>query len=546
MKRTTLTLLLLIFITLTYAQEMPLNYKFRLYLSDKGSTEYSVNEPEKFLSQQSIDRKMRQGVSIDDSDLPISADYFTLVEAAGAKVVSHSKWFKTIVVQLNDSLQIDNITNLSFIDSAKYVWRGSDRVKELLVRPRLQSATPIDIEDVDNINGLADAQFELHNAKSLYKAGYSGRGINIGVIDAGFVNVDVIPYFESSNIVEYKSFVPDGEVLVDSDHGTAVFSTISAVVPGQMMGSSPSANFYLFHSEDVSSEFPVEEDYWVRAVEYADSVGVDVINSSLGYNSFGDTNLNYTHDVLDGRTSIMSLAADMAFDKGMIVVTSAGNEGSKEWQKISVPGDAAKALTVGAVNTDGDIASFSSKGFTADNRLKPDVVSVGSGTVTIGKNGTIGKANGTSFSSPFMAGLVATLWSINPEIDRGSLLDIVRESGDRFLSPDSVYGNGVTDISVAMKRVLTTIPFCDNSHEDDLFSVIKTDDNLEIELTDEKFDPSNYIVNLIDESGNLISQQAGSKEKTNIIIGESLKKDNSSIYIVLTAPHKQRTVRFRI
>lgn len=550
MKRTTLTLLLLISIVLVHAQQsLVQSYKFRLYLKDKGNSEYNINEPEKFLSQKAIDRKSRQGVAIDETDLPISSDYFSLITAAGGKIVSHSKWFNTLVVQLSDSSRIDDLTNLSFVESAKYIWRGEDRVKGLITRPRLHATTSIEINDIDSIsiNGLAESQFALHNAYNLYKAGYSGRDINIGVIDAGFTNVDVIPYFISNNIVEYKSFVPDGEVLVDSDHGTRVFSTISAVVPGQMMGSSTSANFYLLHSEDVSSEFPVEEDYWVRAVEYADSVGVDVINSSLGYSKFDDNELNYSHAELDGRTSIMTLAADMAFDKGMIIVTSAGNEGSKEWQKISVPGDATKALTVGAVNSDGAIASFSSKGYTADNRLKPDVVSVGQGTITIGQNGKIGTANGTSFSSPFMAGLVATLWSVNPEMDRSELINIIKESGDRYHNPDSVYGNGITDIDAALKRVLGTIPVLDSGYEDDLFSVNKTgDNNFEIELIDTKFNALNYIINIVDESGALISRQTASEEKTNILIGDGLRENNSSIFVVLTAPHAQKTVRFKI
>lgn len=547
MKRTIITLLLLLFLIYVQAHESNQSYKFRLYLNEKGNSEYNINEPERFLSPQSIERKRRQNISIDERDLPISNDYFNLIAVAGGKVISHSKWFSTMVIQLNDSSQIDSFTNLSFVDSAKYIWRGTDRINKQIARPRLQSVPPIEIVNIDSINGKAEAQFELHNAKNIYKAGYLGNGINIGVIDAGFTNVDVIPYFATSNIVTYKSFVPSGEVLMDSDHGTRVFSTISAFVPGQMMGSAPNANFYLLHSEDVSSEFPVEEDYWVRAVEFADSVGVDVINSSLGYNSFDDNNLNYTHDVLDGRSSIMSLAADMAFDKGMIVVTSAGNEGNKSWQKISVPGDAAKALTVGAVSSSGEIASFSSRGYTADNRLKPDVVSVGQGTITIDMNGKIGKANGTSFSSPFMAGLVSALWSINPDLDRGELLDIIRESSNRFHNPDSVYGNGVVDIDLAMSKVLNSISSFEDRYEDDTYTVVKVDDEyIDIQIKDDKYRSGEYFFNIIDESGRVILKQSADSERTNIHIGEGLKGDNNSLFVLLKSPKINKTVRINI
>lgn len=539
----------LLFIVLTFslqAQDVQ-QYKFRVYLKDKGDIDYSVDNPEKFLSLKAIDRKKRQNVVVDESDFPISPDYFMQLAQAGGEVISYSKWFKTVVMQLNDSAQIGNALNLPFVDSIKYVWKGFVRNKTETIRPRLLHTAPADISNVENIHGLAEKQFVMHNAQNLHKSGFMGKGINVGVIDAGFTNVDVIPFFASNNIVEYKSFVPDGEVLADSDHGTKVFSTISAVVPGKMMGSATASNFYLLHSEDVSTEFPVEEDYWVRAVEYADSVGVDLINSSLGYSNFDDKELSYSHDDLNGLTSIMSQAADMAYDKGMIIVTSAGNEGNKPWEKISVPGDAAKALTVGAVSSDSLIASFSSRGFTADGRLKPDVVSVGRGTMTISKHGNIEPSNGTSFSSPFMTGLIASLWSINPDLDRGELLDIVRESGDRFHNPDSVYGNGIPDIGLSASRVLKTLPLCEGEYEDELFAVSKIGaGRLEFTIKDEKFKPEVYVVSLLDEVGDVVLQQPFPEEGTNVVSLAELVEDNDFFHVVVIAPHWQKTVRFKL
>lgn len=521
-------------------------YKFRVYLKDKGSHGYTVNEPERFLSPQSIERKKQQNVTIDATDFPLSTEYFNQISQAGGTVVSHSKWFKTMVVELQDSSQIGNISELSFVDSIQYVWRGLKKKKEFQTRPRLASQFCIDLNDKTKTPEMTAPQFVIHNASGLYEAGYSGRGINIAVIDAGFTNVDVIPYFGPNNIIAYKSFVPDGNILSDSDHGTKVFSTMSAVVPGKMMGSSPAANFYLLHSEDVSTEFPVEEDYWIRAVEYADSIGIDLINSSLGYSNFDDEQLNYSHSQLDGKSSLMSLAADMAFDKGMIVVTSAGNEGSKAWEKISVPGDAAKALTVGAIGTDSIIASFSSKGFTADNRLKPDVVSVGRGAITIDKEGKIESSNGTSFSSPFMAGLIAALWSVNPEMNRSDLLDIVKESGDRFHNPDSVYGNGIPDMGAAMTRVLASLNQYEKKYEDDLFAVMSSDNHLDISLKDEKFNPKTYGINLLNQNGRSIGRYIFEENKLSINIDAKLKESNDAVFILFTAPHAQKTIHLKL
>ena len=251
--------------------------------------------------------------------------------------------------------------------------------------------------------------------------------------------------------------MPEGDLFSTSDHGTKVLSTMAVNLPGMMIGSAPEASYYLLRSEDVTSEFPVEEDYWVRAIEFADSVGLGGINTSIEYNEFDDKYLNYSHEDLNGETSFMSRAADMAYEKGMLIVVSAGNEGNKTWKKSTPPGDAKNVVTVGAVGTDSLIATFSSHGILADGRIKPDMVSVGKATVTIGRDGTIGNTNGTSLSSPFLAGLIASLWSVNPTLHRSELIEIVMRSSDRYDSPDAVYGYGIPDFQKALTEVLKTI-----------------------------------------------------------------------------------------
>ncbi|MDO5523213.1 MAG: S8 family serine peptidase, partial [Bacteroidia bacterium] len=303
----------------------------------------------------------------------------------------------------------------------------------------------------------------------------------------------------------------------------------------------------LLRSEDVLSEFPVEEDYWVRAIEHADSVGVDLVNTSLGYISFDDKSLNYTHEDLDGKTAFMTLASDKAYEKGMILVTSAGNEGNKPWQKISTPADAKNALTVGAVGTDSVIASFSSKGYTADNRVKPDVVSVGRGTITIGYNGLVDFTNGTSLSSPFLAGLVASLWSINPEMNRAEIMDIVKHSAHQYNRPDSVYGYGIPDFGKAMNEVLKKLNVNEKTVNEKYFSITRPAKNdFLITLAEPDFSFDAYRLNLLDESGNLISQFNFESESLAVSIPQEIRKANKFVHFVFKSPYRQKTVRFKL
>jgi subtilisin family serine protease len=546
MKLSGITFFLFFCITLS-AQNTQLQYRFRVYLKDKGNTLSLFSEPEKFLTPKAIERKKQQQVKIDQSDLPISPDYFSQLRNVGGKTISHSKWFKTIVIQLKDSSQIGAVLQLPFVDSARYVWRGIERNLRNPLRPRLGWTDCPDKSGQEHSFGLTIKQFALHNAQQMVLSGFTGTGINVAVIDAGFTNADVIPQFGEVNLEGFKNFVPENEIFASSDHGTKVFSTMAVNLPGIMVGSAPSATYYLLRSEDATSEFPVEEDYWVRAVEYADSIGIDLINSSLGYTAFDDTTLNYKPENLDGKTSFMTLAADKAYEKGMILVTSAGNEGNKPWQKISAPADAQHVLTVGAVGTDSIIASFSSKGLTADNRLKPDIVSAGKGTVTIGYNGQIDFTNGTSLSSPFVAGLVASLWSINPGMNRAEVLDIVKRSSDRYNRPDSVYGYGIPDFGKAVKTVLNRLEPREKSFTEDCFSILRSaKDSFEITLTEPDFSFDAYKVTVLDESGNPIAKYGFENERLTVPVQQEVKKADQFIHFVLKSPSTQKTIRFKL
>ena len=528
------------------AQEESVKYKFRVYLKDKGSSSFSVSEPEKFLTSKAIERKKRQEAAIDQTDFPISPDYFHALKNAGGKIVSYSKWFSTIVIELPDSSQVENILNLPFVASAQYVWRGQQR-KWNHTRQRLALQDCFEENRQENPFGITEKQFELHNARSLFTNGYTGRGIAIAIIDGGFKNADVIPFFGNIRVRGTKNFAPDGDLYTSTDHGTKVLPTLAVNVPHVIMGSASESEFYLFRSEDETSEFPVEEDYWIRAVEYADSLGIDLINTSLGYTTFDDPDLNYRHSHLDGKSSLMSRASDKAVEKGMFLVTSAGNEGRKPWQKISPPADAVHVLTVGAASDEGKFAGFSSKGYTADHRVKPDVVSVGEKTIVVGSRGVIELSNGTSFSAPFMAGLVASLWSINPSISRYEIIDIVRKSSDRYNQPDTLYGYGIPDFGKAMRIMLQTHPASPDSITEEDFSVSRPDSKtLVFTLNNPPLQNRNPRISLLDEAGNLLQSIQLESTTAEIQLPDGEKTRNEFVYLVFTSNRTQRTFRFKL
>ena len=298
----------------------------------------------------------------------------------------------------------------------------------------------------DSISGPAIHQIRLSNGDKLHEAGFRGQGMTIAVIDAGFHNADRITAMRNIRILGTKDFVnPEADIYAESSHGLMVLSCIGMNRPGIMTGTAPEASFWLLRSEDEYSEHLVEQDYWAAAVEFADSVGVDVINTSLGYYAFDDKSKNYTYRDLDGHRVLMSRQASRVADKGMVLVCSAGNSGAGSWKKITPPGDAEHVLTVGAIDRNGVLAPFSSVGNTADNRVKPDVVALGSEADVIGTDGNQAKANGTSFASPIMCGMVACLWQSRPGLTAKEVIELVRKLGDRADFPDNIYGYGVPD-----------------------------------------------------------------------------------------------------
>ncbi len=395
MKRLVLLSAFVLFAAGASAQQDTL--KYRISLKDKAATTYSLEHPEAFLSEKAIERRRKQNLPIDSTDLPVCRKYVDEIRRQGAKIVVTGKWENFVTVSCNDSALIERIAALPFVRKTEKVWiaPGGDGPFMATERDSLINRPSV---HPDSIYGLAVDQIRLSNGDKLHEEGFKGQGMTI------------------------------------------------ANRPGVMTGTAPEASFWLLRSEDEYSEHLVEQDYWAAAVEYADSVGVDVLNTSLGYYAFDDKSKNYKLRNLDGHYALMSRQASRIADKGMVLVCSAGNSGTGSWKKITPPGDAENVLTVGAVDKEAVLAPFSSVGNTADHRIKPDVVAVGLGADVIRTDGNQGRANGTSFASPIMCGMVACLWQACPELTAKEVIELVRRSGDRTDYPDNIYGYGVPDM----------------------------------------------------------------------------------------------------
>ena len=436
----------------TFAQFTPGDtLKYRISLKDKAATDYSLQKPEMYLSKKSIERRKRQGLEIDSTDLPVCKKYVDAIRKKGVHVLVTGKWDNFVTVSCNDSMLIAEIAGLPFVRSTERVWRGVAKrasERDSLINKPLRT---------DSLYGPAITQIKMSHADRLHEAGFKGQGMTIAVIDAGFHNVDKIEAMKNINILGTRDFVnPEADIYAESSHGMSVLSCMAMNQPNVMIGTAPEASYWLLRSEDEYSENLVEQDYWAAAIEFADSVGVDLVNTSLGYYSFDDPAKNYRYRDLNGHYALMSREAAKAADKGIVVVCSAGNSGSGSWKKITPPGDAENVITVGAVNKYGVLAPFSSVGNTADGRVKPDVVAVGLGSDVMGTDGNLRHANGTSFSSPIMCGMVACLWQACPELTAKEIIELVRRSGDRAVFPDNIYGYGIPDLWKAYQSTVNT------------------------------------------------------------------------------------------
>lgn len=447
------TLILCCFFTFSFSQNRGELKKIWVEFADKASPVYTIDQPEKFLSKRAIDRRHRQNIAIDSTDLPVKIEYLRALESLGATVHSTSKWLNAASVLVDAEME-KKIVALDFVKSTKYV--GKHLTKFLLLRreDKLRDSLP-EVFTMDNYYGHAEEQIKMLNGDFLHDEGFTGKGIWIAVLDGGFSNVDIMPFFDSlranNRLILHRDFVNNDDFVYESSsHGSQVLSTMAANYPGLMVGTAPDATYVCLKTEDTRGEYLIEECNWVAGLEYADSLGVDVVNSSLGYTTFSDANMNYAYENLNGKIGIATCAASLAGQKGMIVVNSAGNEGDSEWKYIDVPADAENILAVGAVKSNLKRASFSSIGPAADGRIKPEIVALGQRVATASVYGAkVNHSRGTSFSSPIIAGMVAALWQAFPNLTNQEIMQAIIQSSSQIDSPDNELGYGIPDFRMA-------------------------------------------------------------------------------------------------
>jgi serine protease AprX len=455
-------LLIFLFISLvSEAQSLRYTVKFRYKKADG----YSLSQPSAFLSEKAIQRRTRQKITIDSTDLPVNREYLDSLESVdGVKILRTSKWLNQVLVEMADINALGRISSFPFVITTTPVAfnrknKSSQRSNMAVFNDDRTLSSPASVKRItsDTINyGNNYPQVHIHEGEYLHNQGFRGRGITIAVLDGGFFNYKQNPAFDSvrvnNQILGEYDFVND-EASVEEDHvhGSNCLSIMAANRPGVIVGTAPAASYWLFRTEDAGSERPVEELNWIEAAERADSAGADMISSSLGYVNFDDPSYNHSYAQRNGNTVAISIAADLAVKKGMIVMNSVGNSGNDpgDTRFVMCPADGDSVMTVGAVNNSGVIGGFSSWGPSSSGKVKPNIVSVGAGAVFANAAGDASTGNGTSYSNPNVAGLIACLWEAYNEFTNMEIIDAVQKSADRYTNPDERYGYGIPNFRVA-------------------------------------------------------------------------------------------------
>ena len=458
MKRILTVSFLLVF-ALTLSAQHPA--KYWVEFKDKKDSPYSINRPEEFLSPRAIEKRQRFNIPITEQDLPVNESYIKQLLAIDKTMVlfTKSKWLNGVTVYSEEDGIMDKILALPFVTGAECTITMDS--EEDFDYPHVSYAPPAKTTEVLKIKrgedldyGYSYSQTNINRAQWLHRMGAYGEGMFIMVLDGGFENADEIPQFaalrnEGRLAGTYNFVQPGRSVFLDGSHGTMTLSCMAGYLEGEMMGTAPKATYFLAQTEDGRSENKIEEDNWVAGAELADSLGCDLINSSLGYYKFDDKSKSYKYKDLDGETSRATLAADIAVSKGIIVCVSAGNEGDDPWKYITCPADAKDVLTVGGVDHNGFPSSFSSYGPTSDNRVKPDAAAIATKAVIARPNGQTDLSYGTSFASPILCGMTACLWQLFPQRSPYQVVHTVRLAGADCSHPDKQLGYGITNFIVA-------------------------------------------------------------------------------------------------
>jgi subtilisin family serine protease len=514
-----------------------------LFLKDKPNSVTFLANPTAMLSQRALDRRTRQNISLDERDVPIHATYLQeIANTVGITVLGKSKWLNAIHIQATKAIIDDTFAKVAFIEKVVYANKNLNAGAKLKGKKSKENHRNKFLNsNIDFTYGDTENQVKMLKADFLHQVGFTGEDMQIAIIDAGFPNVNTLGAFQkirdNNQILGGYNFADrNSNYYTRNSHGTHVLSTIAGNIENEFVGTAPNAKFYLFISEIAETETVLEETLWVEAAERADSLGVDIINTSLGYTTFDNPNHNHSYVDMDGKTAFISRGAEVGVSRGMILVNSAGNSGNDAWKYMGAPADVATVFSVGAVNASRNIASFSSYGPTADGHIKPDVLAQGQGTAIINfSSGNATTSNGTSFSSPVMAGVIACFWQAFPNKNNLEIMDLIRAASDRFSNPTAQEGYGIPDFEKAYNTVLSVNNFDEKSLHiypnpvKHFFTILNTQDH-----------SKEYNVHIYDILGNKLIEK--SALYSNRIDVSNLKK---GVYLLkLQNENQEKTIKF--
>ena len=450
-------ILLFLTISLITSAQIATNI-YWVQFTDKDNSPYSIDNPEAYLSPRALQRRANLGIGIDEYDIPVNPQYLQEVANCGAQLLNPSKWLNGVSVHVTDPVVIDAINALGFVEVVRNC-PNDPQAQEIKERWMANEMKAVDaMRWTRGYYGGAETQAKQLKVDQLHEQGFDGSGIVIAILDGGFIGANNHACFdnmrEEGRLLGTRDFVyGSNSVYSQSTHGTSCLSTMAAYVPNTMVGTAPKASYYLMHTEDGPNENIVEEYNWVSAAEYADSLGVDVCSTSLGYIGFDIPQWDHPFEHFDGHTAPMTIGAEIAASRGMICMNAASNEGDG-YCTLGIPADAEHILTVGSVKSNGIRSNFSSVGPTYDGRIKPDVMAMGEGTFVASGDGgwePYYNGNGTSFATPVLAGAVACLRQARPYASVQEICDVVRACGNRADNPDNKYGYGIPDFIQALE-----------------------------------------------------------------------------------------------
>ncbi len=505
------TLFVILFISSTILSATT-NYYFYIQFSNKNNSPYSLSTPSDYLSPRAIARREHRAPTYDSTDLPITPSYLSQIENLGVHLHNRSKWMNGATALLADSSKMSLVRALSFVKFVQYTGK-------------VDIAAPISPQRVINQSnfdyGVANTQISQLTGKYMHNLGYRGKDMVIGILDAGFTNVNVNPAFDSlrlqGRLLGTKDIIdPLSNIYAQDTHGANVLSTMAGNLPGQFLGTAPDASFWLIRTEYAPTEYLVETDFWCSGIEFADSAGVDIVNSSLGYTTFDDPSMNFTYADMNGKVSRASMAASLAASKGIVVVNSAGNDGAKAWHYISSPADAEGIVTVGSVQSDGLSSSFSSYGPSADGRIKPEISSLGTAAAVVNSQGLPITGNGTSYASPIMAGMIACLLQERVAdvsfFNISTVLQAVFQTGNLYASPTAQKGYGIPNFEQVLNNFITIESGQVQQYKDFQFFNNSLDKNILVRIKDASI-IKNATIRIYSLTGMVVAKQLVSQNE---------------------------------